>query len=383
MNIAIAYAYNNNGMASWCIEAAYACLAQGHNVMLVASCEVSLPSDIPVIRLAEEYKQSRTLLEKIKGKLFRYRDVIPFLYSESKLLHKIHDSLISQDFLPEVYLLNQSNLYNKELSVKQLVVAWANKPFLFDYISRAFVLSKGVKSFFNQLYNAMYWYNSDWFAYNNAYAVLAVTKTLQLNIAKYVKHAYVLYPPLMAKTPPLLKRESDKKKVSIGFFALNIDAPRKGYNRLLDHIASWNGKDKIILELIGQVSQIFIDKLEQGSIEYVLHGRLPRGQAIKVVGELDILIFGSTIDDWGFVQVEAMSCGVVVLAPNKYPSDEIIGDSTHLYNHNSSKDFLEKLDYAITKIRETEGIRIKQFERYQAHFSPEEFANKIEKIIRG
>jgi hypothetical protein len=381
MNIVIGYVYNLNGMASWCIESAYALKQAGHNVLLIAANTIELPDDLLVLRFEAKRKPNYTFKQKLLNKVLRFRNSIPFLYQESGFLAELNNQLKSVNFNTDIFLLNQSNLFSKKIGAKQLVVAWANKPFLIDYIRRVFVLNKDFRTILSALYDALYWYNSDWYAYRNAYATLAVTKDLQQNISKCCKNVYEVYPPYVLKRDPQLYREQSRNKIHIGFFALNIDDPRKGYTRLVSYLSQWSAKDTVLIELIGNVSDLTLQELQTCGIKFIAHGLLPRDEAVKRLRALDILAFASLIDDWGFVQTEAMANGVLVLAPNMHPSDEIVGNLDLLYAQGSQDDFLKKLANACEQVESNPDIRVEQHRRYANCFSGLEFVRKIHKIL--
>jgi glycosyltransferase involved in cell wall biosynthesis len=57
----------------------------------------------------------------------------------------------------------------------------------------------------------------------------------------------------------------------------------------------------------------------------------------------DIFCFGSRLDDWGYVLVEAMANGLVPVAPAISPFDEIMGKVGFGYNPQSKDDFARAL----------------------------------------
>ncbi|MFX4404791.1 glycosyltransferase, partial [Acinetobacter baumannii] len=75
------------------------------------------------------------------------------------------------------------------------------------------------------------------------------------------------------------------------------------------------------LTLIGSCSDEFKEWVLQNNFPAIFTGILPRDYAISALRNCDVLIFASISDDWGYVQVEAMSQGLAILSPQHSPFD--------------------------------------------------------------
>lgn len=380
--IVIGYVYNNNGMASWCIEAALALKRKGHEVLVIASSSMPKSSEVDFFYFdIKDESRGIKFWKKMSARLRRMVNCIPFLYRESDFLNKLDASLKKHDYKVDCYLLNQSNLFNTRVSINQVVVAWADRPFLVDYLRRVLLVNRSFKERFLALYDALYWYNSDWYAYKKAFSVFAVTDSLRRNIATKINHVHTVYPPFIRRSDIVTRKNYSSGKIRICFFALDIEDDRKGYLKLIEYLYDSNIKEQIHIDLIGQVSSRFVQLLNHNQLEFTSHGKLPRENAIEVVKNVDILVFASLIDDWGFVQVEAMSYGVIVLAPNVNPSVEIVGLKELLYECSNKESFLNKLQYAILALKNNTFLKDELLLRYDLLFNGNDFVNRIEKTI--
>ncbi|MHC5717516.1 MAG: hypothetical protein ACYTX0_36775, partial [Nostoc sp.] len=119
----VAYLYNNNGMASWCWEAAHAIAEANLPVLLVCSPEVKLPGtpkvDILRFDLTVSKGHKKSFLKLIQNELGRLSN------QSSGFVGSLHTYLQSQGITPTAYFLNQSNLQDPSVTIPQHVVAWA------------------------------------------------------------------------------------------------------------------------------------------------------------------------------------------------------------------------------------------------------------------
>ena len=71
----VGYLYNNNGMASWCWEAAHAMTEAGLPVLLVVSSEVKLPGNpkVDILRFDQPYltANNKSFLKLIQNEISR------------------------------------------------------------------------------------------------------------------------------------------------------------------------------------------------------------------------------------------------------------------------------------------------------------------------
>ena len=384
MKIIVAYAYNLNGMTTWCVEAAASLHKAGYDVTLVASPEIKPAGfDFPIVLWTHSGDRIKNIFKKIASRVNKYFKLLPGISVEGDFLIELDKFLKNAGIYPTAYLLNQSNLISSKIATKQLVVAWANPPFLKSYIKRVFELNTGERNLFGEIYNALYWYKSDWNAYRNSHGVLSVTKELYNKLSKDLHHIYQLYPPCVSSTN-ISNTERSKlhpRLVSIAFMSLYIDDPRKGYDKILTYLSRWQYRDKVILHLIGSAADEFINRVHNTGIEFVYYGRMNRKDALKTLSSCDIMLFASSLDDWGFVQVEAMSLGISVLAPDRLPSSEIIADKRFLFDYTSEQSFLQTLEELVLNMDSLKFASMYSSSRYHIEFDGYKFAKQVVGIL--
>ncbi|TMP76739.1 hypothetical protein, partial [Pseudoalteromonas sp. S983] len=85
----IAYLYNNNGMASWCLETALALHNAGERVILVKSKKIVVPDSFPVKMIDFDFsmmKSTRTLYVKVRDKLYKFWFFMPWVKPKTNFL---------------------------------------------------------------------------------------------------------------------------------------------------------------------------------------------------------------------------------------------------------------------------------------------------------
>lgn len=386
--ILIAYVYNNNGMATWCIEAAKSFSLKGYKVILVKKSDIELDltaiHHIQIINYDDQSLSNRNYFDKIKAKLKKYIYLIPFIQSDNQFLPKLLKKL-SLLGIPSIdaILLNQSNLLNSSIQIKQYVVAWANPPFFINYLKNAFTTAKSINEIFHGVLAAIFWYKSDKYSFRKAAGIMAVSENLRNNIFKLIKnvHVYTIYPGVSNNQFTVEMKRPISTKIKIVMMALHIEEKRKRLTWAINQIQQLQSYYHLIeLTLIGNYSTEFKNKIEQGNMPIVFLGKLNRNDALIELQKNDLMIFASSVDDWGFVQIEAMSRGLAVMAPMASPFDEIIGNDDYLFD---KKSFIEKLKQIIVNPLKLEEDKQYFLKRYNNKFSGNVFADNLINIIKA
>ena len=383
--ILIAYVYNNNGMATWCIEAAKALAQKNFNVILVKKSDIELEltsiQNIQIVNYDEVTLSNRKFIQKVNNKLRQYLYIIPFFQPENLFLPKLLKHLsLSGIIHVDAILLNQSNLFNSSIHINQFVVAWANPPFLVNYLLNAFTTAKSLKQFYKGVLAAIFWYKSDKYSFKMADGVLAVSEKLKNNITQLLKHAivYTIHPGVLNQNITEVKRPVSMK-IKLVMMALHIEEKRKRLTWAIDQIKKLQSYHHLIeLTLIGDYSAEFKRKMDLENIPVKFLGKLSRDEALNELQTNDLMIFASSVDDWGYVQIEAMSKGLAVMAPKASPFDEIIGSDDYLFDSN---DFIEKLKKIIINPVKLEIDKKYFLERYNNKFSGNIFAEQLMQVI--
>ena len=386
--IVVGYLYNKNGMATWCVEAALALHLHGADVVLVKSKNITLPENYPVKVIdfdarGQDYRSFSTV-KKISNKVKKYINILPFVKIEDGFLPALHQHLEGNGIKPECYLFNQSSYVNKKVQVSQYVVAWAYKPFLKDYLRKAYLLAKGFSSLHNNLYDAIFWNKIDWQSFKDATGVMSVSQKLTALIATKGVNVSTIYPGTNGgnSTEAQPAGIAEKHTVRLAMMAIDLDDPRKGLRKIITKLKGLRS-GSFQLVLIGGCKDDFKQWVLADGFNATFTGLLSRDKAIDVLNTCDVLLFGSLVDDWGFVQVEAMSRGMAVLSPNASPFDEIIGRDDYLYDAQNDADLEVKLLKIVSADWDTINIDKAWFKtRYESHFSLNAFARQLLQTIK-
>src|SRR5471030_921112 len=256
--IIVCYLYNNNGMGSWCIEAAKALHYSGQEVILIKSADIYLPEDFPVKFLTfaadESVFKHRSLYKKVFNKISKNLQLLPFVKWNDNFLLKLNQHLTDRSIYAKCYLLNQTSFVNKKLNVPQYVVAWSYKPFLKDYLKKAILLSENFNNLKANLFNAIYWHKIDWLGYKHATGVLAVSNGLTNLLLNHHIPANTVYPG--ASYSPTDIKTSRPKVVSLAMMALSLNDKRKGLELIINKLKKIKPYD-FQLTLIGECSEAF------------------------------------------------------------------------------------------------------------------------------
>ena len=373
----VGYLYNKNGMATWCIEAALALHQAGEEVILIKSSDIILPESYPVkvIDFDNEVtvNKNRSTLKKITDKLIKYWQLLPVVPIAKNFLPALHNYLQTLSINPKYYLLNQTSFVNKNLATKQYVVAWTYQPFLKDYLRKAFLLADGLGALQSNLYNAFYWHKIDWQGYTDATGVMAVSKKLSASLQLHHIKSSAVYPGTSNNNVQIINKVNSR--VTLAVMALGLDESRKGLRKIIECLKKMQPY-QFKLVLIGGCSTQFKNWVLENDFPATFTGLLSRQKAVEVLQTCDVLLFGSLVDDWGFVQVEAMANGMAILSPNASPFDEIVGRADYLYDANDLRDLENKLAVIISNkliIQDKNWF----MNRHQEFFSSKAFSNFI------
>ena len=334
--IVVAYLYNTNGMASWCWEAAHALAETGQVVTLVCSPDIELPqtSSVSIVRFAPPV--SKTPQNKVMRELGRLSS------KPSGFAYHLHLHLTGLGLKPSAYLLNQSDLLDTRVRVPQHIVAWAYPATLPGYLGKVGKFSQGKFSLntLRILLDAAGWWRKDWQGYRQAASVLAVTSRLHAELSVAGVSSSVVHPGTAVLPAGATAKRTLPCKIVI--CAQDLEEPRKRIPFLLDALESLPAH-LYCLTLIGCAGEEFQKATGQKSLPVTFAGSRRRAEVQELMAQSDIFLFGSCLDDWGYVLIEAMSQGLCVVAPNLSPFDEIIGEAGVLYSAYSKEDLSEKL----------------------------------------
>ena len=165
-------------------------------------------------------------------------------------------------------------------------------------------------------------------------------------------------------------------------------APHKGFEILFKIIELLKGKSlnfKVFStiersdwpEVVEQYEKT-IDKAGiRSHIKFI--GRVPQAEMLDIYNHVDLVVYPSLCESFGFSMVEAMSCQIPMIVSGTSVNREICGDGALFYSPTDSVEGSKILQYAIEnhealrrKLKEHQANRIREFdwgwERYTSEF---------------
>ena len=370
--LVVAWLYNTNGMASWCWEAAHALHELGHNVLLIAAPDTPLPGIplVEVVRIGEPddhaYQRSRGM--KALHTVSRHLAAGP-----NGVLLNTHKYLEDRGVRPAAYILNQTSLVDRRVPCLQIVTAWGYPVSLLAYLRKIPLLvpDKTLRSFLHVGLLWVGWWRRDWRGYRAADLVLPVTHALLTSLHRRSVTASLAYPGTSVGPAPNCRGGG----IRLLMAAIQLNEPRKRILWMLDAMKEAILPPGCVLQLAGEPDESVRQAASRLNIPVEFLGRLKRPELQKVMQQADIFCFGSLLDDWGYVLVEAMANGLIPVAPAISPFDEIMGVAGLGYRPHSQVEFVSVL-CSVTSSSLVDK-RQQVWERAHSLFSREAFGRSI------
>ncbi len=343
--LVVALLYNQNGMASWCWEAAHALHELGQSVLLIAALDVPLPGtpEVEVVRIdvSAGYVRRRVGIGRALSAAGNLLAAGP-----DGLLQRIHGALVARGVRPAGYILNQSTLVDRSVACPQAVAAWAFPPDMLAYLRKIpFMLpERSFKALARTTLSSWGWWRKDWRAYREADRTLAVTEALLKSLRQRLINCDLVYPG--TRMSPISDRPSDRIRLLMA--ASSLGDSRKRVVWMLEAMKKMRPQPGVVLQLAGEPNAA-VRRAAAGirfPVEFL--GHLKRQELQQVMRDADIFCFGTLLDDWGYVLVEAMANGMVPVAPCINPFDEILDGVGSCYRQHSPDDFARVLGAVIS-----------------------------------
>jgi glycosyltransferase involved in cell wall biosynthesis len=380
----VLYLYNNNGMATWCWEAAHALAEAGEPVTLVCQPGLALPgTPDPHIRLLWEKDVSNTF----RGQRKNVFTVLALLWErislrQNELVCQVYEHLQAEGTEIAAIFSNQSDYFDPSVPVPQFTTAWSYPVSFWSYVGkfRSYNgwLAPGIKGKFLKLLWLINWWRTDWKAFRQATGILTVSSQLHRHLQdKGMKISHVVNPGSRVQASYVPEVHTGELRLITA--CLNLEDARKNIRWMLEALIRYVPQGHTFT-LVGEASPAFREWASQTGLKLVLTGKLPREEVVALMQQHDVFLFASGMDDWGYVQVEAMGQGLVVVAPAREPFIEIVGDSGYLYQPDDAADFARKIQMLI---REDVSTKKRQsWERAYQLFSRKVFAEKLLRLTR-
>lgn len=379
--IVVGWLYNSNGMATWCIETARTLKKLRFEVCLVASALHLVPQDLQCnVLIFTLPPADQRLTTRLRRKCLALIEPLLPVRGIPHFTLFISQELEATGRRVGLFLLNQSNLVNDRCNIPQLVVAWAWPITLGGYLGKLFLPTQ--QNIWANLRQLLYWYRMDNTGYRSATAVLAVHPKLVEALQHLNITVELLYPGLAAELNAE-KTITDTSVFNILITSANIEDPRKNNRWLIECLSGIQTKLPWKLTLVGQVSESFSLWASEKIPCIEITGLLPRDEALKKFASANLLLFGSALDDWGYVQIEAMSRGLMLMAPDQLPSNVIIESQAFLYAPGNRASLIEKLEAVISQTHLWSVWQKSFAHRYASLFSLEAYGNRLDDLIKA
>ena len=184
-----------------------------------------------------------------------------------------------------------------------------------------------------------------------------------------------------------LKRISQKYNLPERFILyVGTIEPRKNLNVLLEAMDILKKKYNLDIKLImagkrGWLYAGFFDTLQRLGLgnNVIFTGYVPDEDLPGIYNLAEVFVYPSKYEGFGFPLLEAMSCGVPVIASNVSSIPEVLGDAGILVRHDDPKEFAHKIYELLTDKEIRVKMSSKGFERIK-FFSWEKVAKETLKV---
>jgi glycosyltransferase involved in cell wall biosynthesis len=379
--LVVALLYNRNGMATWCWEAAHALHEMGRHVLLIAAGDIPLPGT-PAVEVVRIDLAGRPGLPP--GRIARIASSATSRLAAGPdgTLQQIHMHLAGRRVRPAAYILNQSTLVDRAVPCCQLVAAWSYPVHLPGYLRKVPLLvpGRGVRAFLRTVLSSVGWWRKDWRAYRAADRVLSVTKALDASLRRRSVPSDLAYPGTFVT----LAQDRPTTGIRMLMAAARLNEPRKRILWMLDAMKEITPPPGTFLQLAGEPDDALRRAAAHIPFPVEFLGHVKRQQLQQIMRQAQVFCFGSLLDDWGYVLVEAMANGLVPVAPGLSPFNEILGGAGYCYRPQSRADFQRVLVAALSSPLMDKGREARH--RAQALFSRQAFGRfllqSVESVAR-
>lgn len=221
------------------------------------------------------------------------------------------------------------------------------------------------------------------FTLKNTAAVISVSNSLKKEIIPLRTKNVNVIPNIADAGLFELKETREDQKLNIGFLG-GLNNPNKGLDVLLK-AASMLDKTKFILHIggDGKLLDYFKRLAVESGIEdnCIFYGEIGRSDISRFYSRLDIFVLPSRYETFGIVLIEAMACGIPVIATKCGGPQDIVTESTGIL---VEKDNPELLANAIRNMAENpETYNKEKIRNYvMEKFGEEAVAGKISELYK-
>jgi glycosyltransferase involved in cell wall biosynthesis len=222
----------------------------------------------------------------------------------------------------------QNRLYLQNIAIPIIQTAWYYPHNLRKRIKNELSRNAGRYPVVSQM-GTIQWnlraYVKDELSFRKATRIFAVTEALKEQLAERFGDK-VEYVPAPINTELFERHERQKQSQLSALFVGKASHHLKGFKYLCEalKIVQAKTRHKLCLKLAGTVEPTLLKDLTQlCSVDY--KGVVPRPELPEVYSESDFFVFPTLYEEFGYVVLEAMSCGVPVISTNIHSITELVG----------------------------------------------------------
>ncbi|MFZ4451735.1 glycosyltransferase [Salibacterium aidingense] len=221
-------------------------------------------------------------------------------------------------------------------------------------------------------------------AVKNADKVIAVSQPLKNTMQKYVKRDIEVVPNIISTNKFQLTQYNSKNHipqiVTVGTLSLDDN---KGYFDLIYNLYVLKTKGycfhcQIIGE--GQNKEHLFEQRNQLGLEHQIDfvGSMPNDELVQLYNESDFFVSTSKIETFGVAIVEAMSCGLPIVATYSGGPETFIDRNIGVLAKHSSRDIADKLEYMLNNYTQYDPYQIRQ--KVIDNFSENIYLERMQRI---
>lgn len=228
--------------------------------------------------------------------------------------------------------------------------------------------------------------------FNAATSVIVSTESERNRLAMYDAHlvrrvhAIPFFLPALPPSfePSLLEKQNDKGELRILF--VGNDALRKGLDDLITAVASLPNteRSRIHLVIISRFTDGDVTMDPLADVQHtVIHGA-SHSQVIDQMRRAHVLINPAKYETYGFVFIEAMSCGAIPVGPGWQVQREVLHGAGICLPTDRSRDVIrDVLTQLVSDDAGRSALAAKAGAKYQTDFAPPVVARSLSQLIHA
>ncbi|OIP01899.1 MAG: hypothetical protein AUJ97_06605 [Bacteroidetes bacterium CG2_30_32_10] len=212
--------------------------------------------------------------------------------------------------------------------------------------------------------------------------LIAVSKTLMQSMLKYVNRRIEIVPNVVDTSKFKLKVETTVP-INIGFLGI-LNNHRKGLDLLIDAISNIKYKNYILhIGGEGKLLEYYKKFAKEKNIFHLcrFYGNIPYQEVPLFFSKIDIFVLPSRIESFGVVLLEAMACGIPVIATIcGGPEDFVTNKVGIIVKPNDSFAITEAIDKMIATYSNYDSLKIREY--VESNFGVAVLCNQLTNLYK-